>query len=329
MKKGPFITALLAIALSGVAWLYERQLSAKARSTLSIQQVMAANLRQQLASLERQHAEAAREAAALAQELERETASTPTSLSPSTELRILAEDRVAQARRLRAMFEQHPDQKIPEMQLLADIHWLELAQQVRPGHSERMSRAAVRDRAIRIFFVHLREALTAYNAVPGRASLGDVTQLAPFFKRAIDPTILARYEIIPDSAFLRNSGRKVIVERSPIDEDYDSRQTASTDGKSSGGGVWIGYRLQSAVNDGITAYAAANNGRISTKASDLLPLVQNPFGRAYLEAIAAYENDHNGQSSYDPSVLLPYATHPEVRSLLERTARVGAERSAP
>lgn len=331
MKQGMFITLLASITIAGGAWLYERQLVAEARADLAAAQARVTRQRQRLAQLEHQHAVGARDAAALGPQ-EEKSLKAGAQGARSTEGRGAiadeAEEWHAQVRRLRDLFTRHPEQSIPELQLLSNLDWLELARQIRPDDDELRARSAVRDRAIRKFLESLPDILRAYRSSNAGNAVSDLTKLAPFFQPAIDPAILARYEIVRDSV-TGPRGRHLIVECKPIDEELDKRHYVTTDGSGKGSGPWITLPLRSALAEGFAAYAAANNGRVPDKLSDALSFIHDPVGRGFYEAVSAFEQAHNGRSSDNPVELLPYATSAEARILLERMARASAAKREP
>jgi hypothetical protein len=234
-------------------------------------------------------------------------------------------------KRLKQAFDEHPDQRIPELALLTDLDWLTLARQLRLDSEEdlRKARAKARDAAFSKFQMSLGQALRDFATAANGAPLSDVLQLMPYFKPPIDAAFLQRYEIAgPASPFASRDG-KTITERAPVDEEFDTRHTVSLDGSGGGSGPWVVDSLRQVTLNALSEYAAANSGQRPKSEADVLPYVHDPTAKTIFEAMLAYANDHHGQQPSDVTVLRPYVKDPAARVLLEKLINAKQNGDAP
>lgn len=323
MRRSSFIALLVMIGFAGGIWIYSHRTAANERAVVTSQQARARSLRTQLAKLQRERDDAEHAAAELARGLQQEAAATA---AVGATDKVQTQPWLERVKRLRGLFAQRPDQSSPELTLLTELDWIELAQTIPAGDDDRQARFRVRDFANERFFALLRVAVRDRVIHAGGAPLTDPMQLQPFFQPAIDPAILARYEIAASSIGLASQPRLSLAARAPVDLEYDVCRSffISDQGQANVGSLmsapWVTYLLMKVRTDAMVAYRAAN-GSLSNKASDLLTYATDPTGRALFEASVAYQKAHDGKSFSAFSDLLPYATDPEVRPLFESLAR--------
>jgi RNA polymerase sigma factor (sigma-70 family) len=142
------------------------------------------------------------------------------------------------AAQLRLLAKQRPELLIPELQLLTDRDWLAYAQ----------SAKLETDAGIREVFRSLRswakntlgnrmpKAMRAYLKAHDDTLPADPVQLAPFFDPPLDTAILQRYQMsatgkLSDVA-ARQQTSNLVIEKAPVDAEYDSRLTVGTRGLS-------------------------------------------------------------------------------------------------
>jgi len=136
------------------------------------------------------------------------------------------------------LFEQRPGQRIPEMRLLSDAQWLDIAkdQDFKSDLGIRQAMSQLRKTAKGNFASIAAEAVVNYrNDHVGQVPT-NLSQLRPYFKTPVDDAILQRYAILPAEAVAMNFSPAVtwvIAEKAPIDPVCDERLTI-------GGGGW-GY----------------------------------------------------------------------------------------
>ncbi len=119
---------------------------------------------------------------------------------------------------------EHPAEKIPELQLLADRDWLDAVPAAEHGFDVAMSilRANAELRVIDRFVGALRR----YKKDNNGQFPTEVAQLKPYLDPPVDDAILDRYVILPATNLvpeLRCDGDWVITERAPVNEALDHR----------------------------------------------------------------------------------------------------------
>ena len=118
--------------------------------------------------------------------------------------------------RLKQWLEENPSEKIPELQFLTDRDWLWLAGRKMPDTEDGYRRAMSMTRLMaEQNFVNdlLGPALQQYSHDNNGRFPGDVSQLEPYFKSAVDNAVLQRWEVLPE-------GRLVGELQSQLEEDW-------------------------------------------------------------------------------------------------------------
>jgi len=183
-----------------------------------------------------------------------------------------------QTRKLKQLFENQPSQRIPELQFLTELDWFSLAHRfaLDSESDQRRAAAAARHAAVWEFVPLLKRALGDYVASHDGLLPTDVSQLLPFFKTPIDPAILARYTMSGHGPAREHQrgGVDTIVERTPVDEDYDWRHTVRTDGQYSG--PWDSVMFRNTVLTARRDYQVAHGGEAAKSDLSLLPYISDP-----------------------------------------------------
>lgn len=328
MRHPSFFIALIAVLLSLGFITYEARKIARGRLALEAENARLAQQHEQLVELRQQRDEADRD-------LESATALLAADNAPSISSTVHPEKAaqidgwVTRAKRLKHSFEQRPDQSIPELQLLTDLDWLTLARQVKidSEDEQRQAWAKTRDAAYHKFSVVLRTALREFSAADDGTPLGDLSQLYPYFKPPIDPSMLQRYEIVDGIDHTARGTKRMITQRAPVDVEFDHRNTLSLDGRSGSSSLWFLDTFRQSYDDAMREFYAANPGRRPSGETDLLPYVRNLAVKPIFDAMAAYPKDHNGAQFGKSANLRPYVTDPVARSLLEKMIAAEERRS--
>jgi hypothetical protein len=141
----------------------------------------------------------------------------------------------ARAVELNQHLEQMPDKKIPELQLLDENDWLAAAKDAKFDNDADIRKALQKLRSIAKDKVPIGSALYAFaNANNGQLPT-DLSQLKPYFNQSnlgnlgLDDStfnaIIARYTLLHTGNISDfPSGTWFVVEKAPVDEDYDSRE---------------------------------------------------------------------------------------------------------
>ncbi|HVS54440.1 MAG TPA: hypothetical protein VHD62_18935 [Opitutaceae bacterium] len=332
MRRSSLVIILAALLVGGSAIVYEVQSIARERAALTAEQKRVARLEHQLAELRQQRDDALRELELATQSLASASANAQPPRIAGDPARVTALNSwLVRLKRLKETFDQHPDQRIPELAFLTDLDWLTLARQLQLDSEEdlRRARAKAREAAFNKFRVSLAQAMRNYGAVANGAPLSDLFQLVPYFRPPLDPAVLARYEIADLSNPGAPSNRRVITERTPVDGEFDLRHTVNLDGRGGGSSPWIVDSLRQSTLTALSEYAAANNGQRPKNQVDILPYIHDPTTKIIQEAVLTYANDHHGQESGDPTALRPYVKDPAARALLEKLIAAKQNDDAP
>ena len=273
---------------------------------------VAQNQEEQLAVLRRRVAQLSVESSALRRECdivardladaERQLAALPppptAGSEASPERRAEMSAWLARVKQLRHLFDEHPDQRIPEMQFLTDQDWLRVAKRIDLDADDgvRKALAAVRDAAATHFTPQLSSALRKFReSSPGDTPLS-IAALAPFFDAPPDSAMLQRYELLKVTESYDPAPRWRVQTKAPIDADYDSRSyvDAYVDGRGYGGGslgapwAWV-PNLREQTETAYKAYAAANKGTSAAGLADVLPYFNPPLSPALAEKLLKAE----------------------------------------
>jgi hypothetical protein len=282
------------LALAGLGG-YEASVLSHQREQLHALGTTAAQLRAALAKLQREHLAATADLALA----ERQLAALPITRAPVANLTPQREIELSvwlgQVKQLRRLFDERPDQRIPELSLLTERDWLRDAKTARLDSEDgiRQALARLRDSAITAFQQsQLSPALRKFAKTAADDATPTIFALTPFFDAPVDPTMLGRYELgsvkNPSS---RGSLQWRIQPLAPVDPDYDRRQqiTASREGNygsSSAGALyaWI-PDFQERMQRAQKSFSAAKPGTQPTGYADVLPFVDPPFPPATVEKI--------------------------------------------
>jgi hypothetical protein len=327
MKRSTLVCLLAALVAvgGGVAWTHREDFAT--RGLVDAQRKKLESARRQLADWRARSADTRRDLASARDDLAAARAaaeSTATQRDQDPEVNAWAE-RVGQLKRL---FAEHPEQRIPEMGLISDLDWIQLAREAKLGDDEsiRSAMARVRDDAKSIFASKLAQALRRFTAAHDATLPSDLPQLLPFFDRPIDPAMLQRYNLVvtgkvADAVRGHPATPNAILERAPVDEDYDSRVHVDALGGMGSVRPWAANEVGDAVRTGSERFAATHNGAKPESATDILPFIESDRARALMTALAAYQQEHGGAEPTSAAELLPYAKDPLARTQLERMIR--------
>jgi hypothetical protein len=296
MKPVSFLAyAAVFLALLGLAGHEALTVRQQSRQLVTLRE-RAAQLAAEEAALRRQHeAEVADLAAA-----ERQLAALPPARADApgdtAERRKVISAWLARVKKLRRWFDEHADQRIPEMRFLTDEDWLRVTQHtdLESDEERRAALAAIRNAAERRFLPQLSAALgKLVSAAPPPATT--VAALRPFFDPPIEATILDRYELA-----LTTEGRPQwrVQTKAPLDPEHDLRSyaTAQTDGLGYVSGstpppwAWTpGLREQ--TKRAYDAYYRANKGTSPPRVAEALPFFDPPLAPAVAEKLLKAERD--------------------------------------
>ena len=134
----------------------------------------------------------------------------------------------ARVSRLKQWLEEHPSEKVPELNFVLERQWLNSIYPIPVETDEECRRAIsiVRLNAESSTRNNLAAALRQYAKGNDGQFPTELSQLKPFFNPPMDDEVVGRYTILPASTLtseLRPSGDWVITEKTPVNEADDIR----------------------------------------------------------------------------------------------------------
>jgi len=198
-------------------------------------------------------------------------------------------DWVGRVKELKRHFEQRPEQRIPQMQLLTDDDWLRAARTagLETDGQTRKAVAEVRDAAKRKFNPQLAGALKKFMQATNGQLPRTTLDLANFFEPPVDLAMLQRYEMIPAGQTGGTKTYWAIREISPVDENFDNRFQIAANGAgmwASGPAAWTNGFSESHQR-AKQQYAAANGGVAPPSLTAALPYFDPPLDPALVEKL--------------------------------------------
>ena len=301
------ITATLAI-VAGVG-IYEARQAAQLREQNQTLQQERAPLVKENQKLRNEREETTRQLAALREDIERLNRNSTDLLKLRGEVGVLRRDSrnskqieddpvVKKARewkaneaKLRDLFDQRPDQRIPEMQFLADEQWLSVAQNADLDSTRgvRVAMGRLRDVAIINFALPLRRALTTYMNSNNNHMPDTPAQLAGYFRPTVQDVdaMLLRYEML-DKETQSKDGYKgaSIIQKAIIDKAVDTALILGVGTMGHAPKPGQGHapvNVPREVTTVLNAYMDANNHKQPLELDELKPYASTPEQKAALD----------------------------------------------
>ncbi len=178
--------------------------------------------------------------------------------------------------RLKEKLGQMPDQKIPELQFLTDVDWLDAVRKIKQLETDAdfsQALSALRVAAKDEFAHTLKNALGNYGQANNGQFPADWSQLQSYFASPMDDSLLQRYELTQTGT--------VIEKATPLDDQDDVYFQITANGV----GITSGDVAEKTLQPALEAFAAANNGLKPSNPSQLLPYVSTPAQQAMLQKV--------------------------------------------
>lgn len=205
---------------------------------------------------------------------------------------------------LKHTFAEHPELGIPELAQLTDIEWFLAAKsaQIETGEQIRQSLAAVRTVAKAKFAQQMASAMKKHLAASNGQLPPNPQALFAYFIRPIPPSFFERYESLYTGNVRdvpKSGGNELVIqEKSPVDEDYDSRVGINVDGMRSYAGTgpraWVdapgGYDAM--IRRAQSGFAQAHNGAKAAGLEQLAPFITPPLSPTRLEKLLKLERQN-------------------------------------
>ncbi len=192
-------------------------------------------------------------------------------------------DRVTQ---LKQKLELTPGAKIPEFKYLTEANWLDAASEPLVREEDyRRAFARLRSVGENQMIISMHKALGEYMKQNGGQFPTDLSQLKSHFETLPDDEMLQRYAIVPASQIpnMKMGGDWLITVKNPVDEEFDSLWAMGP--KGFGTSTYKGMNDARVLEPVLKAFAAANNGQEPKDSSELLPYLATPEQRAVFNKI--------------------------------------------
>jgi biopolymer transport protein ExbB/TolQ len=237
------LLAVAVVVLAVIVGKQSRQLSQMKKQTSSFEQEQE-TLSQQIQQSSHEHDEATRRLAIVQEEnerLRRETSDAPRLRNDSQELARLKEADaqvrndptraelnawLARVSQLKQRLEKAPDARIPELQLVTESDWLNVARaKLETDDDYRVALSLLRTAGETKFYKMAVPALYEYMKANNGQFPTDLSQLRPYFGSPVDDAILQRWEVVPSDTLpaWKSLGDWVITQKAPIDPENDRR----------------------------------------------------------------------------------------------------------
>ena len=205
----------------------------------------------------------------------------------------------AKLEKIKSLFDERPDQRIPELQFVTDQEWLDIAIEADLDSSDGVRNALgrVRYEGKNHFASMIQKALNKFTDANNGNRPNDVSQLKPFFDPPTEDSLLQRYRVLTQeeqqTSWLEGG---VFVEKSVLDKWHDN--------------LFVIGPQKIGIGPGPQPL------RLSFP-HELMPVMQ------------AYQNANNRQTPDDFSKLNPYVTTPEQKAALENLIKTLKYGQAP
>ena len=203
----------------------------------------------------------------------------------------------------------HPEQQIPELKLLTDKDWLQIAQSAQLGNNDQILAAftTLRETAKTTFANQVRTALKKFTEASGGELPAETAQLSAFGDPPLDAAMLARYSM-SRTGKVDSINEMLVVEKS-------SAGTAPAEGLLSVSLSGLQTETMSSVMPpGFHAPSPAGSDALAPADGfiDVTPALSQDIHQELSQATEAYIRAHNGKlpAQLGPEDLRPYAKDP-------------------
>lgn len=199
---------------------------------------------------------------------------------------------LVRVKQLRQLVADQPERRIPEMQLLTDEDWLQVARVAafETEHDRRKAYAALRAASKSRFALQLSAALSKFIRQSNGQFPATALDLASCFAAPVDIAALQRYAPVPGTATVPS---RTLHEISAIDDAYDVRQFIPAKGepRQIGPSSWNNDEDMARLSAASRAYFEAHHGASFTSVKQLMPYITQPVSSSTLDKLLKAERD--------------------------------------
>ena len=190
--------------------------------------------------------------------------------------------------RLRQLFSERPEQRVPEMDRLPEDAWLDLArdEDLDSELGIRKAFGSVRRYAKNIFVNEISDALGKYVRENDSRLPNQITDLLPYFEKATDETFLKSYRLLHTGKLSDVPRGSWVIADTPIDPEYDLPWGIGPGSYGPRRGSDEAVRtLIDQLNVPMRDFSSAHGGASATSLEDLLPYLKNAIHTNALEQL--------------------------------------------
>jgi RNA polymerase sigma factor (sigma-70 family) len=300
LQKTLIAAALTAAIGTGI---YEAHQAAQLQNQIQTLQQQQAPMAEQLAQLQRERDNATNQLAALlAKNAQLKSNSNENELlklrGEVTQLKneendptaLAAKNLMSKINKLKQRLEDTPGAKIPELQFLTDKDWLNAANGKLDSEADyRRALASLRASGQSKVAGMLTKALNGFMQNNNKQMPTDLMQLEPYFDTPLDNSILQEWEIAPAKTVTSlGVGDTIITQKVPVDDVFDTLYAIGPNG--SGYTSFLSQETRQTMDPVFDAFRAAHNGQFPTDKSQLLPYATTPEQQAAVQKLILWES---------------------------------------
>ena len=206
----------------------------------------------------------------------------------------------ANVEKMKLLFAEHLEQQVPEMKLLSEDYFFDLArdQDLESSNGVRKAFSEIRQRAKNTFAIPLQEALKKFLEENQGHLPEHVSDLKPYFQDTVDEAMLDQYKLLFTGKMSDVKGDFVLQDKQVVDPEFDS--------------AW---------QIGPYAYGPDASGRETAHLEAAMEVLQ--------PAVQSFQQSNAGATPAYLSQLKPYITTPEQQEAYDRLVKKGVSFGQP
>jgi hypothetical protein len=188
----------------------------------------------------------------------------------------------ANVEKMRLLFAENPEQQVPEMKLLTEDYFFDLArdQDLKTSDGIRKAYSEIRNAAKNQFAILLQQALRSFVEDNEGKLPGSPLDLKPFFQKPVEDAMLDQYVLLFTGKMSDVKGNYILRDKSVVDQEFDAFWQV---------GPYAYGSMESTIGclmPAIESYKQSNGGVVPTSVSELKPFITTPeLHSAYDKAI--------------------------------------------
>jgi hypothetical protein len=188
----------------------------------------------------------------------------------------------ANVEKMRLLFTENPEQQVPEMKLLSEDYFFDLArdQDLETSGGIRKAYSEIRNAAKNQFAILLREALQVFVEDNEGKLPGSPLDLKPYFQKPVEDAMLDQYVLLFTGKMSDVKGNYVLRDKAVLDQEFDTFWQV---------GPYAYGQMEATIGSlmpAVESFTQSNGGAVPTSVSQLKPFITTPeLQSAYDRAI--------------------------------------------